>query len=175
VTASATMTTSGEIELAFPYSPELVEALKQTIPFRNRKWDPAGKTWRVLGAYGPAAIDLLLAHFPTAEIPGDRIPRASASVAREDPTRVPLPPLPPLIAEVSTEVDQPELDHLVASVRCPRCHTRHEQPIRIVAETSRRVAKREKTPPEMVSVCPTCNTLAVVAFLPSIPDGAPPS
>jgi hypothetical protein len=53
---------------------------------------------------------------------------------------------------------------LVASVRCPTCGARREQPIRIVAEASTAVAKREAITPDLVSICPACNTLSVVSL-----------
>src|SRR5687767_1093092 len=116
------------------------------------------------------AIDLLLKHFPAAEVPGNRVRRAPSSPVGIDRPPAPLPPLPPLIAEASPEADQPERDHLVASIRCPGCHVRHEQPIRVLAQTSAKVAKQEMVTPELIVVCPTCNTLAVVSFSPAAAD-----
>jgi hypothetical protein len=52
-------------------------------------------------------------------------------------------------------------------VRCPECHQRYAQPIRTEAATSRTVAKREACPPEFVTICPHCSTLAIVAFFPA--------
>ena len=70
--------------------------------------------------------------------------------------------------EASTEPDQLERDRLIVSVRCPKCQQRHDQPVRVVAEASLRVAKWEATPPELICVCPHCSTLAVVAVFPAV-------
>jgi hypothetical protein len=136
--ASARMTAFGEVELVFPYREALVDDLKQEIPARFRRWDPDDKVWRVMGAYAPAAIDLLLEHFPRAEVPGAapwRIrERIRSSPARTEPPS-PLP-LPPIAVAPSPAPEEPERDRLVASVRCPKCHQRHDQPIRVVVQTS---------------------------------------
>jgi hypothetical protein len=174
--ASATMTAFGEVELTFPFSEALREALKAEIPGRYRKWDPDDKVWRVMGAYAPAAIDLLLEHFPRAEVPGDQPRRIPSSPARKEKPAVPLPPLSSLDGARGMD-DQPARDHLVASVRCPKCHAWHDQPIRVVAEASLTVAKREQSPPELVAVCPGCNVLMVVSFFPApveVPALTPP-
>jgi hypothetical protein len=51
----------------------------------------------------------------------------------------------------------------------------YDQPIRVVAETSARVAKRDKTPPELLAVCPRCRGLAVVAVYPAVLPAPEPS
>jgi hypothetical protein len=47
----------------------MLEALKAAIPYRFRDWDPARKVWTIEPAYADLAIEMLLAHFPDAEIP----------------------------------------------------------------------------------------------------------
>ena len=164
--ASAQKTAFGDYELTFPFCQALVDDLKTEIPARYRKWDPDDRVWRILGAYAPAAIDLLLEYFPNAEIPGDHV-RPGRLMARTERPAVAVP-LPSLGAAINTEPDRPELDHLTASVRCPKCRQRYDQPIRAIAEASLTVAKRETITPELISVCPSCNTLAVVAFFPAV-------
>jgi len=161
----------GEIELRFPFCQELVDALKSEIPGRSRKWDKADRVWRVQGVHAPAAIDLLLEHFPGAEVPHDAPRRKPSTPARtEKPT--PRPPLPPLIVEPPAN-DQPPLAPLVAIIPCPTCHKRYEQPIRVVAETSLAIARAEKTAPELLAVCPHCATLAIVSLWPAPASAAP--
>jgi Zn ribbon nucleic-acid-binding protein len=167
--ASATTTAGGGVALQFPYREALVDELKEQIPPRFRRWDRDAKCWLVLGAYAPAAVHLLLEHFPRAAVPDDAPRRLPSSPAR---TEKPFP-VPPLVVEASTAPDDPARDRLVASVRCPTCHERHDQPVRVVAETSLTVATRETITPELVSVCPACNTLAVVAFHPAAAQAAP--
>jgi hypothetical protein len=81
--ASATKTAGGSVELVFPYSADLVDDLKTEIPGRFRRWDPDDKVWRVMGAYAPTAINLLLEHFPSASTPDDyaRPGRCAAAVS----------------------------------------------------------------------------------------------
>jgi len=174
--ASATMTAFGEVEIRTPYSDRtmlLVDDLKQEIPARFRRWDAEDKVWRVLGAYAPTAIDLLLEHFPSAEVPDDQPRRRPIVVARtERPVDAPRPPLPPLIVETPAANDQTPLDPVLAIVPCPKCHQRYQQPIRVTAETSMTIAKRDRFTPEFVAVCPSCHTLAVVAFWPAAAPAA---
>jgi hypothetical protein len=164
--ASATLTAFGEVELRIPYTAEdLRETLKAEIPKRHRTWDPDAKIWRVTGAYREQAITLLLEYFPRAEVPGDqprRVPASSARTARP----APLPPLPPLTVELDAD-DQPEPGPLVASIRCPRCGKRHEQPVRVVTESDRTVAKQERPPAEFVATCPACSCVVIVSFWPA--------
>jgi hypothetical protein len=61
---------------------------------------------------------------------------------------------------------------VVIVIPCPKCGDRREQPIRVVAETSTKVARQERPPAELLSVCSHCNTLAVVSFQPAVPIGA---
>jgi hypothetical protein len=163
--ASASRTAFGEIELRFPYRPALVDDLKSEIPRRFRRWDAEEKVWRVMGAYAPAAVNLLLLHFPRAEVPDDQPRRIVSTPAR---TEAPPAPLPPLAVPAAPAPDDPDRDTLTISVRCPTCRRRHDQPVRVVAEASRTVARRGTIPPELVAVCPQCSTLAVVAFFPAV-------
>src|SRR5215207_9911291 len=94
----------GGIELRIPFGggEALREALKDAIPKRFREWDPDDKVWRVMGAWAPTAIDLLLEHFPNAETPGDRA-RPGRLVARTERLPTTRPPLPPLIVETPAD------------------------------------------------------------------------
>jgi hypothetical protein len=167
--ASATRTAFGEVALTFPYAggEDLREALKTEIPSYYRRWDKDEKRWLILGAFGEQAISLLLEHYPSAEIPGDRV-RPGRLVARTERPPEPALPLPPTLIEPRPADEQPELDHLVASVRCPRCHKRHDQPVRVMAESSLTVAKSERPPAEFIAICPSCNSLVAVAFYPAV-------
>lgn len=164
--ASARETAFGEVELLCPFREGLVEALKE-IPGRFRSWDPDEKVWRVREPHAQVAVDLLVEHFPGATVPAAY--RRIAPVIVKEPPPAPLPPIVPLRR---TRSAHPELDHLVASVQCPRCPERYEQPIRVVAETSLTVAKRERITPELIAICPHCSCLAVVAFWPAAAGAA---
>ena len=164
--ASAQKTAFGDYELTFPFCRALVDDLKTEIPARYRTWDPDDRAWRILGAYAPAAIDVLLEYFPNAEVPSDHVRPARLVARSERPAG--LVSLLPLDGAIGPEPPRPELDHLVASVRCPTCHERHDQPIRVVVQTSATIAKHESITPELVSICPACNVLAVVAFFPAV-------
>jgi hypothetical protein len=163
--ASARMTAFGELEIRAAYSDRtqlLVDDLKESIPARFRRWDPHEKVWRILGVYADTALDLLTAHYPHAALPGDRV---TVLQKRNAARQVPAPPLPvPEIAPIAGD-DQPERDRLVASVRCPRCGERHDQPVRVVTPAAATVARRESITPELVHVCPNprCKTLSGVA------------
>jgi hypothetical protein len=65
----ATRTAFGEAVLTWPYCPAMLDDLKVAIPYRYRDWDPARKVWTIEPAYADRAIEMLLAHFPDAEIP----------------------------------------------------------------------------------------------------------
>jgi hypothetical protein len=161
--ASATLTAfPGEVELLFPYRADLVDELKEQIPARHRRWDPDDKVWRVTDPHTQTAIGLLLAHFPHAETPATYARPPSVTVVREKPRRrvIALPPRD--IAPVAPPPLEEGADQLVATITCPKCHT---LPIAVSAVTSAKAAKRAITP-EVVAVCPSCNTLAVVAFHP---------
>lgn len=67
--ASATYQGKRRVILQFPYDPELVAALKNTIPSWARSYDPATKTWTIVSAaWVTDAVDLLQEHFPNASI-----------------------------------------------------------------------------------------------------------
>jgi hypothetical protein len=168
--ASATRTAFGEVALTVPYAggEDLREALKTEIPSYYRRWDKDEKRWLILGAFGEQAISLLLEHYPGAEVPDDRPRRRPSTPARTERPPEPALPLPPILIEPRPADEQPELDHLVASVRCPRCHKRHDQPVRVMAESSLTVAKSERPPAEFIAICPSCNSLVAVAFYPTV-------
>jgi hypothetical protein len=63
------LTSFGEAVLSFPYSAALVQALKDSIPFRYREYNPSTKEWTVQPEFADYATALLLEHFPNAEIP----------------------------------------------------------------------------------------------------------
>ena len=42
------------------------------------------------------------------------------------------------------------------------------KPIRVVVQSSATVAKRESITPELVSICPACSCLMIVAFFPAV-------
>lgn len=161
--ASATETAfAGEIELTFPFREELVDDLKAEIPARHRSWDPDDKVWRVRGPFARTAVDLLLDHFPGATVP----------VAYRRPTvrirnTAAVPPVPE--APPPTDVAGAESSAVMVAVQCPNCRKRHDVSVYAIAESSFAVAKREATPPEMIAVCPECNTLEVVSFHPALP------
>jgi hypothetical protein len=154
----------GEIELRFPFCQELVDALKE-LPVRSRKWDKADRVWRVQGVHAPTAIDLLLAHFPSAQVPGDAPRRRPSTPARTE-TPAPRPPRPP--ASPRSAADQAPLAPLLAVIACPRCHVRREQPIQVVAQSAEVVAKRETITPEFIAVCGNCTDLLVIGFVPAV-------
>jgi hypothetical protein len=156
----------GEIELRFPFCQDLVDGLKD-LPKRSRKWDNEDRVWRVQGVHAPAAIDLLLAYFPHAEVPDDRPRRRPSTPARTERPPEPALPLPPILIEPRPADEPPERNHLIATIRCPGCRLHFPQPVRVTAHTSAHVAKREAITPELVAVCPGCSCLAVVGFVPA--------
>jgi hypothetical protein len=162
--ASAARTPFGELSLTFPYAADLVDALKQEIPARFRRWEPDGKRWLVMGAYAAQALDLLLEHFPNAQVPDDQPRRITGTPARKARPPTPLTLLP-AISTSSSDPDEPDPDALIAAVRCPWCAERRELPVRPVVHTAEVVAKRELITPEMLSVCP-CGVTLIVAFYP---------
>jgi hypothetical protein len=156
---------AGEIELRFPYSERVIARLKQEIPPEHRRWDPGAKVWRVTEPYAKTAMDVLIARFPTAETPDSGTRRAVAVASENLSTGSDLP----LPAQQLPLRSEPCDLTLLATIPCPHCHARHEQPIRLIVETSAVAAKRALTP-ELVSVCPSCNTLAVVSVSPVAAD-----
>jgi hypothetical protein len=155
----------GEIELRFPYAADLVDALKEAIPLRHRRWDPDEKRWLITDPHTQTAINLLVAHFPNAEIPAGYARSAAVKVVSRTPRRK-------SIALLAHDPEHREFlpvleraDQLMAFITCPRCHIPYQQPIRVTAESSARAAKREITP-EMISVCASCGNLLVLVFQP---------
>jgi hypothetical protein len=176
--AAARETGFGEVELRFPFSRDLVDDLKTEIPARHRRYDPAERLWYVTEPHLTAAVALLIAYYPGAQVP--EVYRRPAPVVVtdapwwDDPAREQPPPpaidaaLAGLIPAPAPEAD--ELAPIVILVPCPKCHAPYEQTIRVVAESSGTVAKRETMAPELVSICPhpQCRTLAVVSFYPAL-------
>lgn len=68
-TAHCRLTAFGEAVLSFPFSAELVDALKTSIPSRFRSYDPRHKSWMIGPEYVDLAVEILLEHFPDAEVP----------------------------------------------------------------------------------------------------------
>ena len=71
----ATFSTTGGVDIGFPYHAGLVAALKSGIPSYGRSYDPATKVWSVGASYADLAVGLLRRFFPDARI---ERPRASA-------------------------------------------------------------------------------------------------
>ncbi len=165
MSARATPTPFGEIALHFPFSAELVDDLKAEIPSRYRRWDGDEKRWLILGAYAPAAIDLLLEHFPGAAVPDDAPRRVPSTPAR---TKKPLPRPPAMLPAIPAAADLSPPDPLTVTLACPRCHARLEQPVRITVQSGERVARTAAPPAEFVSVCPGCRSLLIVGVLPAV-------
>jgi hypothetical protein len=168
--ATAERTPFGEFSLTFPYagSEDLRDALKQQIPARFRRWEPDGKRWLVMGAYAPQAIDLLLQHFPHAEVPDDTPRRITRTPARTVRPPARSPGLDADAGAVVVTPDDAPPSPFLAVVRCPRCRAHHEQPVRVVAESAERVARRETITPELLMTCPACQGLIVVGFWPAL-------
>jgi len=62
----------GSVELVFPYDPDMVEAIKATVPFACRSYDPATHICKVSDPYTERAIDLFRVHFPHALLSDQR-------------------------------------------------------------------------------------------------------
>ena len=167
---SASRTPFGEIELSFPYAPDLVDALKTEIPARFRRWDPDDKVWRILGAYEIDAIALLVAHFPRAEVPDD-IARPGRLMARPQTPSAPLPVPVVLPAPLATIAETPS-EPLSVIFGCPTCSARLEQYVRVAVATGERIARTEAPPAEFVVVCSGCRGLLIVSFAPAVAHGA---
>jgi hypothetical protein len=58
-------------------------------------------------------------------------------------------------------------DRLLIEIRCLSCHHWQAHYVCVRVETSRRAAKRPSTP-EHIHICPGCNALLVLSFLPSL-------
>jgi hypothetical protein len=180
---------TGELELRFPFNEQLKEALKEAIPRRYLRWDPEEKVWRVTEPHQAAAIALLLEYFPSAQVPDTYARRVAPEVtpAADDgppweeepwwdtparpapkPAPKPTPKGEPVVVVPPPAPTSDDLAPLVAVVPCPKCGDQREQPVRVVAETSTTVARQERPPAEMLSVCERCRTLAVVAFFPAV-------
>jgi hypothetical protein len=52
------------------------------------------------------------------------------------------------------------------AISCPTCHHEHEAPVQLMAETSRRVARRPVTP-EDLHLCPSCGALLILSLHPA--------
>ena len=82
--AQCRLTAFGEGRFAFPFHRELIEALKESVPFRYRTYDPTKKEWLVESEYLDLAIDLLLEFFPDADIPRRPRPKTHGHEASAD-------------------------------------------------------------------------------------------
>ena len=102
-----TLTAIGEAKMSWPYCPPMLEALKTTIPYRFRDWDPTRKIWTIYPAYVDVAIAMLLSHFPDAEVPRR---------ARTRTTTIPPAGNDPFAILHLRETAPPELIH--AAYRC---------------------------------------------------------
>ena len=156
--ASATPTAfDDEIALRFPYAAALVDDLKTEIPARYRRYDRNERVWYVTGPYREMAVDLLLARYPRADVPG------RAVVVRPTPApKAPEKPAPRPAPVAAT--DAPAV--LLAGIPCPRCHAVYAQPLRVTAKSSATASKRPITP-ELAAVCPSCGGLAVLSVTPA--------
>ena len=159
---SARETAFHEIELVFPYATALIDELKTEVPARHRRWDAEDRVWRITDPFKETAVALLLTHFSDAEIPEGytRPPHVTTKPAPSVPIRL----VPP------KAIDQTEPDPLIVCIGCPRCGAQIEQAIRPIVETSSRVAKRERTPPELIVTCsnPACRDPLVLWFSPAL-------
>lgn len=72
--ARITYRANGDVALAFPYSADLVAALKSGIPSYARRYDPDTHVWTVGGAYASVAEQLMHDVFPNAEVVDDAAP-----------------------------------------------------------------------------------------------------
>ena len=184
---SARETAFGEIALRSPYSQGLVDDLKTEIPARHRRWDPDEKVWRVTEPHVTAAVDLLLTYHPGAPVPGVYAQRTAVAPVADDcppweeapwwdassrPTPTPAPKPAPKVVPIPARPTPPHALEdgapTVARISCPTCTTRLEQPIRAHVETGARVARSERPPAELVTVCPTCRDLLVLSFAPGV-------
>jgi hypothetical protein len=156
----------GEIELRFPFCQDLVDALKSAIPGRSRAWDKADRVWRVHGAHAATAIDLLLEHFPNAEVPGDRVrPGRLIAGTETPPASLPVPVVLPAPSAIVAETP-PEF--LTTILGCPTCSARLEQYVRVTVATGERIARTEAPPAEFAVVCSGCRGLLIVSFAPAV-------
>jgi hypothetical protein len=163
---SARTTAFGELEIRTPYSDRtqlLIDDLKEQIPARFRRWDSEEKVWRILGAFAPTAVAVLLTYYPNAETPNDRPRRRPPMPARTETPASPRPrPVP------SAAADQAPQDPLVAVIACPSCGARLAQPIRATVASSERIARSETPPAEFVLACPGCQRVLVIGFAPAL-------
>lgn len=84
--ATIALTGTGDGNLRFPYSPDLVEELKLQIPKHCRAWSPEAKVWWIAAAYVNLAARLAEGYFEVDFIDAPR-PHQRASSAPPPPTR----------------------------------------------------------------------------------------
>jgi hypothetical protein len=161
MSASARTIAGGGVALQFPYREPLIDALREAVPPRFRRWNRDAKCWLVQGAYAPTAVNLLLEYFPRAETPNEQPRRIRSTPARTETS--PALPLP----DVARADDAPEPDALTISVRCPKCQHRHDQPVRVITQAATTVARHETIAPEFAFVCTSCTTLLIVSMAPA--------
>lgn len=156
----------GELALRFPFRRELVDALKEAVPGRHRRWDADEKAWYVTAPHLETAVQILIAHHPDAQLPEAYAHLAPRRMARRKVTARPrrVAAWSDPIASLQRVPASP--DQTTIAITCPCCHGDFEQLIRITAQSSAKAAKRDCTP-EFVAVCPHCNALNVVAFVPA--------
>jgi hypothetical protein len=64
-------------------------------------------------------------------------------------------------------------DWLLTELTCPSCKHEHTPSVRLIAETSHRAAKRPVTP-ELVHLCPHCQTLLILSLCSATQEATPP-
>ncbi len=104
--ARATWRWDSRLEVSFPYSPEVIAAIKAQINPQDREWSPSTKTWIFTAPLGSTvALQLLRAYFHDVEVTDSR----DAYQA---------PPPPPFTAEPKVDPDFAKLYILPTAPRC---------------------------------------------------------
>ena len=65
------MDEDGDVWVKASYDAEFVEALKDAIPFKKRKWDPQEKVWVCSGGFLNDILGIASAFFPGAKLGQD--------------------------------------------------------------------------------------------------------
>ena len=71
--ARGTWRWDSRLEVSFPYSPEVISAIKAQIDPRDREWSPSTKTWIFTAPLGSTvALQLLRSYFHNVEVTDSR-------------------------------------------------------------------------------------------------------
>ncbi len=65
---TAILARDGCLVIAAPFDAAFVPDLKSAVPTRQRRWEPASRTWRIRAAGIRSALLIFSHHFPVGEV-----------------------------------------------------------------------------------------------------------